>query len=153
MSIAPQDRATPAFRVSVRTFLFWVLMLLLAALLWQTTSSHSGRNASQELSYSDFMQQVDNMNIASAQLVMSQSTARIEGRLRNGVRGYSVTIPKEVIPDLTERLRKQNVSISVSEANPLTFTTALLDVAPLVVLVVYCIYVLKRRMRHKQAGQ
>src|ERR1700758_3804076 len=102
MPFAPQDRATLASRASVRTFLFWVLMLLLAALLWQTTSSHSGRNGLQELSYSDFMQQVDNMNISSARLVMSQSTARIEGRLRKGVRGYSVTIPKEVIPDLTD---------------------------------------------------
>ena len=154
MSFVPQDRAAPASRASVRAFLFGVLMFLLAALLWETTTSlRSSRNSSQQLSYSDFMRQVDNTNIASAQLVMSQSTARIEGRLRDGTRPYGVTIPKEVIPDLTERLRKQNVPISVSEANPLTFTTALLNFAPLAVLVVYCIYVLKRRMRWKQDKQ
>ncbi len=153
MSFVPQDRPNPASRASVRTFLFGVLMFLLAALLWETTSLRSGRNSSQQLNYSDFMQQVDNTNIASAQLVMSQSTARIEGRLREGARPYTVTIPKEVIPDLTERLRKQNVPVSVSEANPLTFTTALLNFAPLAVLVVYCIYVLKRRLRPQQAKQ
>ena len=149
MAFAPPDSATPAFRASVRTFIFAVLMFLLAALLWQTTSSRSG--SGQELRYSDFMRQVDDMNIASAQLVMSPSTARLEGRLRNGSRGYRVTIPKEVIPDLTERLRKQGVAISVSEASPITLSSALLDAAPLAVLVVYCIYVLKRRVRARPA--
>ena len=153
MSFAPQDRSRAAFRLSVRTFLFWVLMILLGGLVWQTAALHPGSGTAEGLKYSDFMQQVDKSNVASADFLMSQNTARARGNLRAPVRRYSVTVPKEVIPDLTERLRKQNVPITVSDTRGSNLSGVLLNFAPLILLVLFWIYVMKKRAGGTQTSQ
>ncbi len=67
-----------------------------------------------KLSYSNFLQQVDKHNIATATLVFSQNTAEVHGELREPAREYRTTVPRESASDLTEPLRNAGVNVNVS---------------------------------------
>ena len=76
-------------------------------------SSPKPKVSFQPISYSNFLQQVDNNNIANGKTRCCRKTRRkFSGELRQPRPGISAsTIPKEVIPDLTDRLRNQGVTI------------------------------------------
>lgn len=114
MTFAPEQRGPRgAFSPAVRTVLFCALMIALAFVLWQMSSQNDSAPAAPQMSYSDFMSQVEKKNISTVQLYESSSTAEVRGQLREPPSEFRVTIPKETIPDLTERLRKQGVVIQV----------------------------------------
>jgi cell division protease FtsH len=137
MTFAPNSPQRLGMPSTTRTILFWVLMIALAAVLWKMSSkSRPPGNAASasSMSYSDFMAQVDKNNIASAKLLESPSTAEIRGQLREPPQSFRVTVPKEMIPSLTERLRKQGVPIEVSTANEAGRSNLILNVVPFIVL-------------------
>ena len=149
MTFAPGPPQRPGLSPVVRTVLFWVMMIALAFVLWQTASVPNGPKSASAISYSDFMNQVDKNNVGSAKLIVSQSTAEIRGQLREPVRDFSVTIPKEVIPDLTERLRKQGVVVEVTENKRGGPQNVFVGLVPFLVIVVFWIF----RMRTMRTGQ
>lgn len=148
MSIIPNE-AAQGMRSVRRTLLFWVLMLAIAAVLWQMASRDArNRMPVNSMSYSDFMGNVDRNNVATAKLYLSQSTAEMQGTLRQPPQAFVVTVPKEVIPDLTERLRKQGVSIEVAEKRHSNSTDLLTLLLPFTVFLVALI--LRMRWRRDQ---
>jgi len=138
-------------RDTLRTIIFWLMMIALAAVLWQMASKNGpGPNSASAMSYSEFMNNVDQNNIASAKLIESQSTARIEGRLRRPIGDFSVTIPKEVIPDLTDRLRKHGATVEVVEQKEADRANILITIAPFIVIVGFWIYIMRQRQARAQ---
>jgi len=133
----------------VRTVLFWVMMIALAVVLWQMASKPNGQKSVSAMSYSDFMNQVDKNNVGSAKLLVSQSTAQIQGQLCTPGQNFSVTIPKEVIPDLTERLRKQGATVEVEEIKDTKLTNLLVNFSPILLIVGIWIFM----MRQMRAGR
>jgi ATP-dependent Zn protease len=151
VSIMPGQSSKPGTRPLPRTIFFVSLMVVLALILWKMASSNGGtteRPAS--MSYSDFMNQVDQNNIASAQLALAQNTAELRGALRQPPRDFEVTIPRDVIPDLAERLRKQGVSVQVTEQTQEGMRHFLLNFGALPLLVVFWIFMMYR-MRAKKS--
>jgi cell division protease FtsH len=132
-----------------RTVLFWALMVALAAVLWQMTSHSKNSVPDNQISYSDFLQQVDKNNIATAIFALSQNTADVSGNLREPVQDYRTTVPKESVSDLTDRLRKVGANVSVSESSKQSWQTYLANLAPLLLLVGFWIFMMQR-MRSKQ---
>ncbi len=133
----------------VRTVVFWVMMIALAIVLWQMGSKSTDTKPRSAMSYSDFMTQVDRNNIDSAKLLMSQSTARVQGQLRDPVQNFIVTIPKEAIPDLTDRLRKQGATVEVAEVDDSNWINLLINFSPILLIVGIWIFMM-RRLRAKR---
>ncbi len=151
MSIMPGQSSKFGSRPLARTILFWSLMVMLSLILWRMDSSNGGtaeRPAS--MTYSDFMNQVDQNNIASAQLALAQNTAELRGALRQPPRDFDVTIPKDAVPDLAERLRKQGVSIQVTEQAQQGMRRFLFNFAILPLLIVFWVFMMYR-MRAKKS--
>lgn len=134
---------------TVRTILFWVMMIALAMVLWQMASRPTNQKPSSAMSYSDFMNQVDKHNVGSAKLLVSQSTARIQGQLCTPLENFIVTIPKEVIPDLTDRLRKQGATVEVAEVGDSNWIHLLINLSPILLIVGIWIFMM-RRMRNRR---
>ena len=136
-----------------RTILFWVMMMALAVVLWQMANdSGSEKKPASRMSYSDFMANVDRGNIKSAELVESSATAELQGELRDPVKDFTVTIPKEVIPDLTEKLRKQGATVDVrerKETKPADKTATLFNVLPILLIIGLWIYVMTRQINKR----
>jgi cell division protease FtsH len=153
VSFVPAQRRFGSPVSAYRTVLFWLMMIALAFVLWQMSSKSesqsSGQNAQHSISYSDFMNDVDQNNVATVKLLLSQNTAEIHGTLRQPTGAFSVTIPKEVIPELTDRLRKQNVAIEVSEIKEANWLNLVMTVAPILIIVGFWIFM----MRNRQGGQ
>ncbi|HXX45582.1 MAG TPA: ATP-dependent metallopeptidase FtsH/Yme1/Tma family protein [Candidatus Acidoferrales bacterium] len=146
MTFVPSRRAFGSPASAYRTVVFWLMMIALAAVLWQMASKKApSSNSASAMSYSEFMNNVDQNNIASAKLIESQSTARMEGRLRQPIADFSVTIPKEVIPDLTERLRKQGASVEVVEEKEASWANLVITSAPFILILAFWIYIMRQR--------
>jgi cell division protease FtsH len=143
VTFAPDVRGGPP--PAVRALLFWLLMVFLAGVLWKTASTSPRSNSAATIKYSDFMNCVDDGQVTAATLIVSQNTAEIQGQLRDPSRKFAVTIPKEVIPDLTERLRKQGVSIEVSQNAAPNWQRTALSIAPLIILVGFWFAIMRRR--------
>ena len=149
MTLVPNQPQRMGLSPVVRTVLFWLMMIALAVVLWQMSSKSTNTKPRSAMSYSDFMNQVDKNNIASAKLVVSQDTAEIQGQLRDPVQNFSVTIPKEVIPDLTERLRKQGTIVEVAELSHTSTSEIIINLSPIIVIVGIWIYMM-RRMQNRR---
>jgi len=150
MTFSPDQRSPQGMPFVVRTILFWVLMIVLAVVLWRMASQNNagrGTPPAPAMSYSEFMNHVDRNNVASAHLYESQSTAVIEGQLREPPDKFRVTVPKESVAELTERLRKQGVTIDVSEVRDSARRNLLLDLGPFIVIIFTWIALLMRRRK------
>ncbi len=150
MSIMPAQSSKTGTRLPARTIFFVSLVVVVALILWKMDSSNGGtteRPAS--MSYSDFMNQVDQNNIAGAQLALGQNTAELRGTLRQPPRDFEVTIPRNAVPDLAERLRKQGVSIQVTEQAQEGMRRFLFNFGILPLLIVFWIFMMYR-MRAKR---
>jgi len=136
----------------VRTVIFWIMMIALAFVLWKM-ASNSGpeKPAASQMTYSDFMANVDRNNIRSAKLLESAATAEIQGQLCDSAGSFSVTVPKEVIPNLIEKLRKQGATVEVREIRATTWLQLFAEFSP--VLVIVGIFVLMVRLQQKRRAQ
>jgi cell division protease FtsH len=136
---------TPA----IRTVLFWVMMIALATVLWKMANEGKDESPSRQMSYSDFMGQVDQGNIATAKLLLSPSTAEVQGTLRQGSERFTVTIPTEVIPDLTERLRKQGTTVEVAETKNSNVSNTIINFSPIIIIIGIWIFMMRRMQNRK----
>ena len=152
MSFAPNPRYGTGMTPVVRTVLFWILMMLLAVILWRMASTPKDSDTSNQISYSNFLQQVDKNNIATATFGLSQSTAEVRGSLRDPVEGYRTTVPRESVSDLTDQLRKLDVNVNVSELPDRAWKSYLANFAPLLLLVGFWIFMMQR-IRARRAPQ
>ncbi|MGC2332118.1 MAG: ATP-dependent metallopeptidase FtsH/Yme1/Tma family protein [Candidatus Acidiferrales bacterium] len=148
MTFVPNQQPRMGMSTTARTILFWVLMVALAVVLWQMASKDRAgapAGSSSTISYSDFMAQVDKNNVRSVRILESPSTAEVDGELREPPQNFRVTVPKEVIPTLTDRLRKQGASIDVSTAKGADLRTTIIDLLPIVIIVALWIFSMSRR--------
>ena len=155
MTIVPPQRQRMGPSATVRTVIFWVMMIALAFVLWKMANDNApAKPAPSAMSYSDFMANVDRSNIQSAKLLESPATAEIQGQLREPARSFSVTVPKEVIPDLLEQLRKQGATIEVTEVPAQRKTTLpemLINFSPILLIVVLWIVMFMRQQKRQTA--
>lgn len=149
MTFVPNASSRMGVSPVARIVLFWLLMIILAVVLWRMASSKKSGGTVESITYSDFMQQVDLKNVASVKLIASQSTAEIQGEFRQPAQKFKVTIPKEVISNLTERLRNEGVSIEVGEIKNATWAELLTNLAPFILLLAFWVFMI-RQMRAKR---
>jgi 2-C-methyl-D-erythritol 4-phosphate cytidylyltransferase len=148
VTFVPNQQPRMGMSITARTILFWLLMVALAVVLWQMASkdrSGAPAGSSSTISYSDFMDQVDKSNVRSVKILESSSTAEVEGQLREPPQNFRVTVPKEVIPTLTDRLRKQGASIDVSTAKGADSRSTIINLLLIIVVVALWIFSMSRR--------
>ena len=152
MTFVPNQSGRPGagggMPVALRTALFWLMMVVLAAVLWKMANTDKGPGSSEpssSMSYSDFMAQVDKNNVSSVRLIESPATSEVEGQLREPPERFRTTIPKETIPALTDQLRKQGVRIEVSEQKKISGLNVIVDLLPFFIILVLWIYLVRRK--------
>jgi cell division protease FtsH len=130
----------------VRAVLFWLLMLLVAVVVWKLVAPSGGTAKPREaINYSDFMQQVERRNVATAKIYNSETTAEILGQFRQPAGDFAVTIPKESVQSVTGQLRNQGAAVQVVASA--SWTGFVINLLPFLLLVAIWIYVLRPRKR------
>ena len=132
---------------TARTILFWISIVFLGIMLWKLVSTNGTSTSQDELSYSDFMAKVDADNVNQVTLCLSSNSYEVSGEYKRPAnRWFHLAIPKEMAPALLGQLREKSVLINVKEIRSGDRTLVLLNAAPLILLVGFCLF-LMRQMR------
>jgi 2-C-methyl-D-erythritol 2,4-cyclodiphosphate synthase len=130
---------------TARAILFWISIVFLGTMLWKLVSTNGASSRDSEPSYNQFMSKVDAGEVSEVTLYLSANSYDLQGIYRSPANGrFHITVPRESEPALLERLREQNVSVKVKEARRGDWTLVLLNAAPLILLVGFCLFLMRQ---------
>ena len=128
-----------------KTLLFWISFLFVGVLLWRLVSANHIQTNEDQPSYSEFMAKVEAGDLKEVTMYLSPNSYDLQGEyVRPANRGFHLTIPKEAAPALMEQLREKGVLVRVKEIRSGDWTLILLNAAPLILLVGFCLFLMRR---------
>ncbi|HKV05183.1 MAG TPA: ATP-dependent zinc metalloprotease FtsH [Candidatus Acidoferrales bacterium] len=133
---------------TVRTVVFWVMMIALAVVLWQMASRPGAATKEEEPSYTNFLAKVESGNVKVVEIYLSPNSAELKGEYRDGGKFGGVTVANAAIPDVTKALQDKSVPFNYKEVNNANWLTLLINVLPFIVILGIWIFM----MRQMQAG-
>ena len=130
---------------STKNFAFWIILFLLMIALFQIFSSGSGTSSARDLSFSEFLNQVENGNVASVRL--DGEKVYIKG---TDNADYMTIRPSgsDILPDL----RQNNVEIIASPQETSGFMATLGLWLPFLLLIGVWIYFMNRMQGGGRGG-
>lgn len=130
---------------TAKTLLFWFSIVLLGVMLWKLVSTNGSRVGEDEPSYSEFMAKVDDNDVLAVTFYLSPNSYELQGEYRRPAnRKFHLTVPKEAAPALMEKLREKDAQIKVREIRSGDWVLILLNAAPLILLVGFCLFLMRR---------
>jgi len=133
---------------TIRIVLFWLVMLVLAVVLWQITQRSANSTRDADLSYTQFYQNADSGNISEVTFYLTQVSAEAQGELHQPSQKFHVTIPKESIPEISKTLRDKGVQIHVKEVTRGDWFNLAVNLLPILVIIGLWLFM----FRQVQAG-
>jgi cell division protease FtsH len=134
---------------TLKTILFWLSIVLLGVMLWQLVSKNGAQARDDEPSYSMFMAKIDAGEINEVTMYLSPNSYELQGEYNKPAhQKFRLVIAKETAPEVTKALRDKAVQIKVKEVRSGDWVLILLNAAPLILLVGFCLFL----MRQMQAG-
>jgi len=127
---------------TIKTVVFWAVIVLSASLLWQTVRSNPAQQRIPEISYSQFMSQAEAGQIARVDITGNQ----IQGQYREGKGAFRLNGPNDPAV-LVERLREKGVEVWFKDSPSSSVPSQLLgNWAPLILLGALWVFMI-RQMR------
>jgi cell division protease FtsH len=133
---------------TVRTILFWVMMIALAAVLWQMASKGGPTPHEEETNYSSFLDKVSAGSVKDVTIMLSPNSAELQGDYKDGTRFHGVTVANAAIPDVTKTLQDQKVPFNYKEVKEANWLSLVMTLAPILLILGFWIFM----MRQMQAG-
>jgi cell division protease FtsH len=133
---------------TVRTVLFWVMMIALAVVLWQMASKGGPAAHEDEPNYTNFLAKVESGNVKDVTIYLSPNSAELKGEYRDGGKFAGVTVANTAIPDVTKALQDKGVLFNYKEVKDANWVSLALNILPFVFIVGIWIFM----MRQMQAG-
>ena len=132
---------------TVKTILFWMSIVLLGVMLWKLVSANGGQAREEQPSYSEFMAKVEAGDVKEVTMYLGQVSYDLQGEYKNPAnRKFQVTIAKEDAANVTKELRDKAVQIKVKEVRSGDWVLLLLNGLPLLLLVGFCFWWIRRRL-------
>jgi cell division protease FtsH len=113
---------------TVKTIIFWVVILISAVALWQVVKTANSGQKVQEINFSRFMSEVDQGTVKDVTI----SGQEVKGKLADGSL-FHLTAPANY-PDMIKKLQEKNVSITVQDVGNSSWGWVINLVAPLALL-------------------
>jgi 2-C-methyl-D-erythritol 2,4-cyclodiphosphate synthase len=135
---------------TVKTILFWMSIILLGIMLWKLVSSNGTSSRANEISYNEFMSKVEAGEIKEVTMYLGQTSYELWGRDVRADRGFHTTLFKEAASGATELLRQKGVQVRVKEVRSADWVPFLLNGLPLLLLVGFCLFLMRRMKRGGQ---
>ena len=127
---------------TVKTIVFWVVMLATALLLWQVVKS-GNPTKEKELNFSQFM---DNVDQGKVREITIYGQSEVRGQLSDNT--HLKTVVPSNYADLVKILRDKNVVINVKESSNSSWVNILVNASPFILLIGFWIFM----MRQMQTG-
>jgi cell division protease FtsH len=113
---------------TVKTVVFWLVIVLSGVLLWQVVKAGGSSSKDKEISFSTFLADVNRGAVKEVDITGTE----VRGHDTDGG-GFHTIIPANY-PDMYKALSDKNVNIKIHDAQSGTWPTWLLNLAPLVLL-------------------
>jgi cell division protease FtsH len=114
---------------TVKTILFWVVIVLSGVLLWHVVRVGSSAKPVQEVSFSEFMNAVNQGNVANITLRGTD----VKGTYSNNKEQFHTTVPSNY-PDMIKQMQDKGVQITVEDANSGNWAAWIFNFAPIILL-------------------
>jgi len=112
---------------TVKTILFWLVIVLSCVLLWQVVKAGSSGAKEAEINFSEFMSQVNQGNVSDVTIIGTE----VRGKYRADKKAFHTIVPSNY-PDMIKQLQDKGVIITVKDAQSGNWPAWLLQIAPLV---------------------
>ncbi len=123
---------------TVKTVVFWLVIVLSAFLLWQVVKMGSGNQKEKEINFSQLMSDVDSGNVKEVTIIGME----VRGKYRNDNSGFHTTVPANY-PDMIKTLRDKGVTISVRDVSSGSWTW-IVNLAPLALLAALWFFMIRQ---------
>ncbi len=127
--------------------LFWIIALFILILLWNMMSTVSS-SKSKKLTFSEFMDKVENDQISSALIAGNVVSGDMNLEEGTAYTRYESNIPQDY-PDLINKLRQHKVNIEVEKLNKNEWLSILLSWAPFVIIIVFWVMIMRQQGGNK----
>jgi 2-C-methyl-D-erythritol 2,4-cyclodiphosphate synthase len=130
---------------AARTILFWISIVFLGIMLWKLVSANGSAAQGDEPSYGEFVAKVDAGDVREVKFYLSPNSYELQGEYsRPAGRRFHLTVPKEAASTLMENLRENGVLVKVTEVRSGDWVLILLNAAPLILLVGFCLFLMRQ---------
>ncbi len=132
-----------------KAILFWLIMVLLAVVLWKMASATGQSSRDVTPNYTDFMSQLQKGNVRDVTISLSRDSATIEGDYSNPSEHFrDVVVPSSALPEITSQLQSKDATINVKEVRSGDWFNLAMNLLPLILLIALWVFM----MRQMQAG-
>lgn len=128
---------------TIKTVIFWVVIAISATLLWQFVKTKQVTAPVREISYSQFLSQVESGSVVKVKI----SGSSVQGTYKDGS-SFQVNGPADQ-HDMLQALRSKNVEIWYAEGEANSTKSWLVNLLPLFLLAVLWFFMI-RQMRARR---
>ena len=124
---------------TVKTVVFWLVIVLSAFLLWQVVKTGSSGQKEQAINFSQFLSDVDQGNVGEVTITAQE----VRGKFKDG-RLFNTTAPVNY-PDMIKTLRDKGVNINIHDVTNGSWPLQLLGTwAPLILLAALWFFMIRQ---------
>jgi cell division protease FtsH len=125
---------------TVKTVVFWLVIVLSAVLLWQVMKTGSAGQKDKEVNFSQFLTDVDQGNVKEVTITAQE----VRGKYRNDNSSFHTTAPANY-PDMIKMLRDKGVSMNIRDITSGSWPLQLLGTwAPLILLAALWFFMIRQ---------
>jgi len=124
---------------TVKTVLFWAVIIVSAFLLWQVVRSGSNGQKDKEVNLSQFMSEV-NQGLVREVTISGQE---VRGKYKNDNSGFHLSIPVNY-SDIYKTLLDKGVSVNIRDISNGTWPSWILNLAPLLLLAALWFFMIRQ---------
>ncbi len=124
---------------TVKTILFWVVIGACCLLLWQVFQKSSNMGKSQDISFSQFLNDANQGQIHDVTVVGGD----VHGHLRQGNAAFQTTVPTNY-PQLYDILDKNHVAVTVKDNSGNMWWSILIQLSPFAILILLWFFMIRQ---------
>src|SRR3972149_5569098 len=115
-------------------------MLATALLLWQVVKTGSPSSRERELSFTDFITNIEQGNISEVTIFGNNE---VRGQFKKDSTRLKTVVPNDY-PDLIRILREKGVIITVKESSTSSWVSILVNASPFLLLIGFWIFMMRQ---------
>ena len=124
---------------TVKTVVFWLVIVLSAFLLWQVVKNSSGGQKDKEINLSQFMSDVNQGDVSEVTI----NGQEVRGKYKSDKTQFHVTIPPNY-PDVYKTLQDKGVQVNVRDISGGGWPSWLFNLAPIILLAALWFFMIRQ---------
>jgi len=132
---------------TLKSLLFWMLLVVLVVLVWNFTSTWTGRNET-KITFTEFLQRVQDKQVASVKITGNDIVGEMRADTGIANTKFRTYAPEGHYTGLANELRAANVVIEADREAVSPWATLLYSWAPILLMIGFWIFI----MRQMQSG-